>query len=100
KRYYVPADWAARPEGGMEVHGGCTLIFDLDSLKLKYAIAKRLLNPDTVCSPTRGLNFEWIDRQQRYQSHELPLSMSLVGQYFGASAEGYLDAPFAMLHQH
>jgi hypothetical protein len=99
-RHYHPDDWNTRPKGGLEVHGGCTLIFDLDSVKLKYAISKRLLRSQTAGMPARGLNVEWIDRQERYQSHDLPLSISAVGQYFGASADGYLDEPFAMLHQH
>jgi hypothetical protein len=94
-RPYTPEDWVNRPEGGLEVEGGCTLIFDLDSVKLKYAISKRLLKVDT---PERALNQEWIDRQQRYRSQELPLAMSLVGQYFGADSEGYFDEPFALLH--
>jgi hypothetical protein len=98
-RHYTADDWKNRPAGGVEVHGGCTLIFDLDSVKLKYAIAKRLLNPETVNTPTRGLNFEWIDGQRRYRSEELPLSMSRVCQYFGAGEDAYLDEPFAMLHQ-
>src|SRR5262249_13358462 len=42
-RCYSPGSPKDRPEGGFEVYGGCTLIFDLDSLKLKYAISKPLL---------------------------------------------------------
>jgi hypothetical protein len=53
---------------------------------------------ETIDTPARALNQEWIDRQQRYRSQELPLAMSLVGQYFGADSEGYFDEPFALLH--
>jgi hypothetical protein len=99
-RYYETDDWITRPQGGLEVHGGCTLIFDLDSVKLKYAISRRLLKLETIGTNKRELNEEWINRQHRYQTEELPQAMSLVGQYFGASPDGYFDEPFAILHTH
>ena len=52
-RPYATADWVNRPQGGMEVHGGCTLIFDLDSVKLNYAISRRLLKLETIDTHNR-----------------------------------------------
>jgi hypothetical protein len=89
---YSPGLGEKRPPGGFEVYGGCTLIFDLDSLSLKYAISKSLLDP-----VTHKLDLDRISRQYRYQSEELPLAMSEVGRYFGAG-DGPPDEPFALLH--
>ena len=93
------ADESPEPPGGIEVRGGCTLIFDLDSATLKYAIAKRLVAalPD---SQERHLNWEWIDQVRRYQVEDLPRQMSLSLQAFGSADHGQIDEPFAMLHQH
>lgn len=92
-------DVPSGPPGGIEVRGGCTLIFDLDSATLKYAIAKRLLTalPD---GGERTLNWEWIDQVRTYQVEELPRQMSLHSQAFAAADHGQIDEPFAMLHQH
>ena len=94
-----PNEFKAPPAGSFEVQGGCTLIFDLDSVTLKYAISKPLLQPEALDERKRELNIDRIDRQYRYQTEELPLCMSQVGQYFGAGADGYFDEPFALLHQ-
>jgi hypothetical protein len=87
------------PRGGVEVRGGCTLIFDLDSAKLKYAIAKRLVTalPD---SRDRTLNWEWIDQVRKYQVDDLPRQMALSSQAFASADHGQIDEPFAMLHQY
>jgi hypothetical protein len=87
-RAYGQNDWNNRPEGGFEVYGGCAFIFDLDTLKLKYVISKRLLDPNTVATPKRDLNFTWIDEQFHYLTQQFPLAISPVGRYFGASYDG------------
>ena len=87
------------PEGGFEVQGGCTLIFDLDSLELKYAIAKPLLDPvrtDIFDKPL--INIDRILAQHEYQFGTLPLGMSQVGHYFGNGVDSHFGEPFALLH--
>lgn len=92
-------DDTPEPRGGIEVRGGCTLIFDLDSATLKYAIAKRLITarPD---GQERTLNWEWIDRVRRYQTEDLARQIALSSQAFASAEHGLIDEPFAMLHQH
>jgi hypothetical protein len=97
--HYVPDDEKKPPAGGFEVHGGATLIFDLDSLALKYAISKPLLQPNKLDERKREINRERIARQRRYQHEVLPLSMSETGQYFGAGLQGHIGEPFSLLHQ-
>lgn len=96
---FSPTDAETSPSGGFEVYGGCTLIFDLDSLMLKYAISKPLLQPELLDKHVHKLHFERIDQQHRYQTEELPLCLSQASQYFGAGVLGDFDEPFAMLHQ-
>jgi hypothetical protein len=94
----VPLDPAAAPsdawylaksdrDGGVEIpsftfRGGCTLIMDLETQKLRYAIIKR------INSPSRLL------RQQNYKrASQLP---GLRATYFGDPTGGL--EPFAFLH--
>jgi hypothetical protein len=98
KGCYAPGLVKPRPPGGFEVHGGCTLIFDLDSLSLKYAISRPLLNTESPDPNKLGLNLDRIKEQYLYQTEELPLAMSEVGRYFGAETGAAFDEPFALLH--
>lgn len=111
-------DAAIGPRGGIEIRGGCTLIFDLDSAKLKYAVTKRLVRASTsnegsgeaMCKQQTwpqydgltqpDLNWEWIDQVRKYQVEDLPLQLSLSSQAFASADHGQIDEPFAMLHQH
>ncbi len=87
------------PTGGIEIRGGCTLIFDLDSAPLKYAVAKRLITVSTD-NHQRTLNWRWIDQVGKYQVEDFPRQMSLSLQAFASGDPGQADEPFAMLHQH
>lgn len=98
-RCYTPGDSTEPPAGGFEVYGGCTLIFDLDSVTLRYAVSKPLLCPDALDRRKHELNLERIERQYHYQTEEFPMCLSQVGQYFGGGADGNFDEPFALLHQ-
>jgi hypothetical protein len=99
KGCYTPGLVKQTPTDGFEAYGGCTLIFDLDSLSLKYAISKPLLNPDALDRGGHELYLERLERQYRYLNEELPLAMSEACRYFGAAAGGAIDEPFALLHQ-
>ena len=90
------------PQGGIEVQGGCTLIFDLDNLKLKYAISKPLLDfsqkhTENGCQYFE-VNKQRILAQNEYEQSELNLGMSEVGHYFGSGKSNLLGEPFALLH--
>ncbi len=98
-RSYTAADWQKRPEGGLEIRGGCTLIFDLEAPTLKYAVSKRLIIASPDGGHDRRLNLDWINRLHEFQTDDLPLQMSLVSRYFGVADDGYMDEQFAMLHQ-
>jgi len=98
---YVPKDNEPPPTGGLQVRGGCTLIFDLESLKLKYAIAKPLLDLAALrASPSiRRLDAARIERQAAYQGDEDLMAASEHSKYFGQSLDSPTE-PFALLHQH
>ena len=98
KGVYNPEEGKDPPPGGFEVQGGCTLIFDLDTVQLKYASSKPLLVPEKLDSQQEELNQERIKRQYLYRTIALPLSISEVNQYFASGIRGDLLEPFALLH--
>jgi hypothetical protein len=77
-----------RTSGGapMKFRGGCTLLIDLDTQRVRYAIRK----------PIRG---ESADRRLARQREYLEGAddVSLAGAYFGPGAEA--GEPFALLHR-
>ncbi len=83
-----------------EVVGGCTLIFDLDTLNLKYAISKPLLNPAELDQQCREINMDRVRKQFEYQTEVLPASMSEFNLYFEEAFDGHFGEPFALLHKH
>lgn len=89
------------PTDVMEVHCGCTLIFDLDSLKLKYAISKPLVDIGMAAKDSLKINEERIRNQYIYQFEEGLQSMNDQGNYFFKDFQqnGYSEI-FAMLHNH
>ena len=98
---YLDSDNADPVDDCFELFGGCTLIFDLDEVKLKYAIAKPLLNPDLLAKRSyrkRRVNVKRVEDQYRYETEEFPLYVSQASQYFGAGLRSKLMEPFALLH--
>jgi hypothetical protein len=98
--YYIPSDNEVPPKDGMQIRGGCTLIFDLDTLKLKYAIAKPLLDLNTAPGQPRQLDAVRIARQAAYQNDGDLMAASEFGKFFGQSLNSPTDEPFALLHHH
>lgn len=98
---FVPKDNEPPPTGGLQIRGGCTLIFDLDSLKLKYAIAKPLLDLAALKAipGERRLDAARIERQAAYQNDGDLMAASEHSKYFGQSLDSPTE-PFALLHQH
>jgi hypothetical protein len=84
----VPIDLSSpvgpQGENSFEFRGGCTLILDLKSLKLKYVIKNRI-------DDDRRLN-----AQRQFRNGEA--SASLTATYFGKPGQSLYSEPFARLH--
>jgi hypothetical protein len=98
--YYVPRDNEDPRKGRMQIRGGCTLIFDLDTLKLKYAIAKPLLDLSTAPRQPRQLDAARIAKQAAYQNDGDLMAASEYSKFFGQSLASLINEPFAFLHHH
>jgi hypothetical protein len=80
-----------------ELKGGCTLIFDLDSLKLKYSVSKPLLDLDLFTSTSKpSIN---MIRLKRLIDFKQQLVENAFAAYF-SNPSGRMMEPFAFLHQH
>lgn len=97
--YYIPHDDEDPPEGGMQIRGGCTLIFDLDTLKLKYAITKPLLDLNTAPGQPRQLDVARIAKQAAYQNDGDLMAPSEYSKFFGQTLNSLTSEPFALLHR-
>lgn len=87
-------------EKDFELTGGCTLIFDLHTQRLKYAISKPLINTDELaktnlyklnesrCFATYKYQNGYNDNQTQFQA------------YFGMSKQNSVNEPFNFLHSH
>ena len=80
--------------------GGCTLIFDLDNLKLKYSISKPLLDMkqfnNAGCS---DINLTRLRRQLDFINNQGFHGANEFAAYFTDKDSEMLE-PFAFLHQH
>ncbi|GAB3219640.1 hypothetical protein J0A67_04820 [Algoriphagus aestuariicola] len=79
--------------------GGCTLIFDLDSKKLKYAISKPLIGFGEIFSDNYKIDEKRLKAEYDFQSDMVEKVESEYSRYFG-SKEAKLNEPFSFLHQH
>lgn len=83
----------------MRISGGCTLIFDLDSLQLKYAISKPLLNVQQLDKGVRTLDeARCIGLYQHL--HGQRYNQSQFQAYFGMGPGNACNEPFHFLHTH
>ena len=85
--FFVPDKTEKGTRGDQHIifRGGCTLIFDLDTLKLRYAIKKDVDDRDRMI------------RQFKYESGMLDDSS---GTYFDSQTMTALAGPFAFMHSH
>ena len=88
------------PEKGFQLWGGSTMVFDLDTVKLKYAIAKPLLDPDELKAGKRVINKKRALSQHKYITEDAILSMSEHSLHFNPDPRNNFNEPFAMLHTH
>jgi hypothetical protein len=80
----VPVDPSDPVAGSFELRGGCTLVIDLDTLGLQYAIGKG------IDDETR------LDRQHRWRRRRDELAL---GTYARRLPDDDHDEPFALLHR-
>lgn len=82
-----------------EIYGGCTLIFDLHTQRLKYAISKPLIDLDALANNQYELNKQRCFAAYRHQhGHTGPVSQFKA--YFGLQKHNDLNEPFNFLHTH
>lgn len=80
----VPVDPADASQGTFVLRGGCTLVIDLETLGLQYAIGK-------------GIDDEArVDRQRRWRRRRVELAL---GTYARRLPDDDHDEPFALLHR-
>jgi hypothetical protein len=88
-----------KPEGAFFLSGGCTLIFDLDTMKLKYAIGKPLLDQDELALGRHTLCQTRCLQLYRYYKEGL-VTESSFDAYFSMGKQFSVNEPFAFLHAH
>ena len=81
----------------MIFRGGCTFVFDLDTVTLKYVIAKPII--DVAAPGAPRLDEVRARKQYTYQFETGPMQMSEFRQYFGLGFTRGINEPFAVLHQ-
>lgn len=88
------------PQDAFEFRGGCTLIFDLDSQRLKYAITKPILDMDSLIEGhPPAINQRRLSSQIKYLKGDSDSGENEFTCYFG-NGINRLTEPFAFLHQH
>ena len=82
-----------------ELRGGCTMIFDLDTLKLKYGITKPLVDLETLKPGESEIDQKRIKSQYQYQFSDLvALKTNEFSKHFGLEIKNPYNEPFALLH--
>jgi hypothetical protein len=85
------------PKDYFLLKGGCTLIFDLESFKLQYAIFKPLLDLETFNSnATPSIH---LTRLKRLIDYKQKAEENAFAAYFSSPSNRIME-PFAFLHQH
>lgn len=83
----------------MIFRAGCTFVFDLDTLDLKYVISKPLLASERGAGGKPKLDEARV--RARFKIVETgPNAVSEFRQYFDMGFARGLTEPFALLHQH
>jgi hypothetical protein len=95
---YIPPNELDNDEHS-QFKGGCTLIFDLDSKKLKYAISKPLLNIESISSDNYKIDEIRLRNELDFQSDMVEKYDSEFSMYFG-DKQSRMNEPFCFLHQH
>jgi hypothetical protein len=80
------------------MYGGCTMIFDLDTLELKYAVSKPLLDLVKLKEGIYSIDKERAVQQFQYQKEDSVMHLSDFNLYFGNGISNNMNEPFAFLH--
>ncbi len=88
-----------KTENSTRIRGGCTLIFDLDSLQLRYAISKPLLSLEKLNEGIHQLDEARCNALFQHRQ-ELRIGQSRFEAYFGMGPEKAHNEPFCFLHTH
>jgi hypothetical protein len=92
------SDSSERPKTEFALHGGCTMIFDLDTLELKYVISKPLLDMAALKMGIHQIDKARAVEQYRYQQEEGLMHLSEYSLYFGNGIINNFNEPFSFLH--
>lgn len=95
--HFVP-DTTERPKSQFDLYGGCTMIFDLDTLELKYVISKPLLDMAALKTGIHQIDKERAEQQYRYQQEDGLMYLSEYSLYFGNGIINNFNEPFSFLH--
>lgn len=98
KSHFDPEEVKKRNSNQFFLYGGCTMIFDLDTLELKYVVSKPLLDIVMLKSQVWQIDKERAEQQYRYQQEEGVMHLSEYGLYFGNGLNNNLNEPFSFLH--
>ncbi|MBC7851077.1 MAG: hypothetical protein H7Y31_15145 [Chitinophagaceae bacterium] len=90
---------AGKSGKSVTITGGCTLIFDLDTLDLKYAISKPLLDVAALSKGIHRLDERRAIQQYNHQ-HGFNARDNPFRAYFSTGAENAFNEPFCFLHTH
>jgi len=97
--HYQPSS-PVKPDGGFELYGGCSMIFDLDTVSLKYAISRPLLDVNTPQGVPKQIDRTRIENLYKFLNNENPMAFNEYCKYFGLKIGQGINEPFAFLHQH
>ncbi len=86
---------AAKSENAFNARGGCTLIFDLDSLELRYAISKSIVITNAE-NGRKELNYDYLLRLYKHRIEQR--DDSDYAMYFGSAFDNSAFEPFSFLH--
>ena len=94
---FVPLSGQSSTRDELTLTGGATLIFDLDSLKLKYAISKPMLDMNALAKNNRRLNHTRALQLNEYLNGG-SAEQNKYEAYFGLGRQFNANEPFAFLH--
>ncbi|MRG48408.1 hypothetical protein GFS24_25055 [Chitinophaga sp. SYP-B3965] len=99
KRHFDPAGTEELKSSQFFLFGGCTMVFDLDTMALKHIVSKPLLDTAKL---KKGMppeiDKDRIERQYRYQQEEGVMHLSEHSLYFGSGLQNKMNEPFSFLH--
>jgi hypothetical protein len=99
KEHYTPGSNRNRPKTQFEMYGGCTMIFDLDTLELKYVISKPLLDMSLIKQKKHQIDRERAEQQYQFQQEAGMMELNEHSLYFSGGLKNDINEPFAFLHQ-